>query len=184
MQANTLPDPRLGPAVTLAGVRVLMLDVDGVLTDGQLYLGDSGEQIKAFHSRDGHGLRLWIEHGGDVAILTGRESNVVEMRCADLGIKHLLQGRRDKGAAFEELLFKGGWNSAEVAFVGDDLVDLPAMRRAGLAIAVADAAAEVRSAAHFVTTASGGKGAVREVCEALLKAKGAWTQCVADAWTT
>ncbi|WP_042805511.1 HAD family hydrolase [Thioalkalivibrio sp. ALE19] len=154
------------------GTRLLILDVDGVLTDGALFLGDGGEQYKAFHSRDGHGLRMAMDEGLEVAILTGRQSAVVEHRLQDLGIRHCIQGRRDKGEALAQLLQQTGHRADEAAFVGDDVVDLPAMRRVGLGIAVGDAHPFVRQHAQWVTTAGGGRGAVREVCEDLLAARG------------
>ncbi|WP_019626929.1 3-deoxy-manno-octulosonate-8-phosphatase KdsC [Thioalkalivibrio sp. ALJT] len=153
-------------------VRLLILDVDGVLTDGSLFLGDAGEQYKAFNSRDGHGIRLALDGGIDIAILTGRTSGVVEHRMRDLGVEHLIQGRRDKGAALHELLQRTGHDPAAAAFMGDDIVDLPAMQRVGLGIAVADAHPLVRQHAQWVTAAGGGRGAVREACEMLLAAQG------------
>lgn len=155
-----------------ARVRLAVFDVDGVLTDGRVILGDDGYEYKAFHTHDGHGLRLLQENGVDVAFLTGRTSTVVSRRAEELGVRHLVQGRRDKGTAFDELVGRTGLAPAEVAFVGDDLVDLPAMRRAGLAVAVADATPVTRAHAHYVTAAAGGAGAAREVCELLLAARG------------
>ena len=153
-------------------VRLLILDVDGVLTDGSLFLGDGGEQYKAFNSRDGHGIRLALDGGIEIAILTGRTSGVVEHRMRDLGVEHLIQGRRDKGEALHELLQRTGHDPAEAAFMGDDIVDLPAMRRVGLGIAVGDSHPLVRRHAQWITEAPGGRGAVREACEALLAAQG------------
>lgn len=152
-------------------IRLLVLDVDGVLTDGSLFLGDGGEQYKAFNSRDGHGIRM-AQHGGlEVAILTGRQSEVVVHRMRDLGVQHVLQGRRMKQEAMVELLALTGFAPEQAAFVGDDIVDLPAMRRVGLGIAVADAHPLVVEHAHWQTRAAGGHGAVREVCETLLAAQ-------------
>jgi 3-deoxy-D-manno-octulosonate 8-phosphate phosphatase (KDO 8-P phosphatase) len=156
----------------LQRVELLILDVDGVLTDGSLFLGDAGEQYKAFNSRDGHGMRMALDGGLELAILTGRLSGVVEHRMRDLGVRHVVQGRRDKGLAVLELLEQTGYHGEQAAFVGDDIVDLPAMRRVGLAIAVADAHPLVREHAHWCTRAPGGRGAVREVCEGLLEAQG------------
>jgi len=153
-------------------IRLLILDVDGVLTDGSLFLGDAGEQYKAFHSRDGHGIRMAQQGGLEVAILTGRDSQVVVHRMRDLGVRHLLQGRRDKGEALDELLNRTGFAPGQSAFVGDDVVDLPAMRRVALGIAVADAHPLVLQHADWHTQATGGHGAVREICEALLAAQG------------
>lgn len=153
-------------------VRLLILDVDGVLTDGSLFLGDGGEQYKAFHSRDGHGMRMAQQGGLELAILTGRNSEVVLHRMRDLGVRHLLQGRRDKGEALKELLGQTGFAPEQSAFVGDDVVDLPAMRRVALGIAVADAHPLVLEHADWHTRERGGRGAVREVCETLLAAQG------------
>lgn len=153
-------------------VRLLLLDVDGVLTDGSLFLGDDGEQYKAFHSRDGHGIRLLQDSGVDVGILTGRQSRVVEHRCRELGIRPILQGRRDKKDALHELLDIAGVGPEETAYMGDDIVDLPVMRRVALGLAVADAHPLVREHAHHVTTLGGGRGAVREACELIMDAQG------------
>lgn len=153
------------------GIRLLILDVDGVLTDGSLFLGDAGEQYKAFNSRDGHGIRMAQDGGIEVAVLTGRNSEVVTHRMRDLGVRHIMQGRRDKGLAIEELLARSGFGARETAFVGDDVVDLPAMRRVGLGIAVADAHTLVLEHADWRTRLGGGRGAVREVCEELLGAQ-------------
>jgi 3-deoxy-D-manno-octulosonate 8-phosphate phosphatase (KDO 8-P phosphatase) len=152
--------------------RLLILDVDGVLTDGSLFLGDGGEQYKAFNSRDGQGIRMAQQGGLEVAILTGRHSEVVTHRMRDLGVRHILQGRRDKRTALTELLTQTGFAPEHSAFVGDDIVDLPAMRQVGLGIAVADAHPLVLEHAEWHTLAAGGRGAVREVCEALLAAQG------------
>lgn len=154
-------------------VRLLILDVDGVLTDGSLFLGDGGEQYKAFHSRDGHGIRLLQQAGLAVAVLTGRVSRVVEHRMRDLGVEHIIQGRRDKGQALAELLSHfPHLTHTQVAFMGDDVVDWPAMRRVGLSIAVADAHPFVHSRADWCTEHPGGRGAVREVCDTLLHVQG------------
>ncbi|AOV17946.1 hypothetical protein BJI67_13540 [Acidihalobacter aeolianus] len=160
-------------------VRLMIFDVDGVLTDGRLILGDDGQEYKAFNSKDGHGMRMLADSGVALAILTGRSSRVVERRAADLGIDHVVQGRRDKLPAFEELLARIGLSAEAVAYVGDDIVDLPVMRRVGLAMAVADAAAEVRTHAHWVTAAAGGRGAAREACELVMRAQGQYERLVA-----
>jgi 3-deoxy-D-manno-octulosonate 8-phosphate phosphatase (KDO 8-P phosphatase) len=152
-------------------IGLLILDVDGVLTDGSLFLGDGGEEYKAFHSRDGHGIRM-AQHGGlEVAILTGRRSEVVAHRMRDLGVQHVLQGRRQKREALDELLAQTGFLPEQAAYVGDDVVDLAVMRRCGLGIAVADAHPLVAEHADWQTRAAGGRGAVREVCEGLLAAQ-------------
>lgn len=153
-------------------VRLIVFDVDGVMTDGSLYLGDDGQEYKAFNSLDGHGMKMLMRSGVELAIITGRTSQVVGKRAANLGITHLYQGVEDKLKAWQELLAKLGLAPEECAFMGDDVVDLPAMRRSGLAISVPAAPAVVREQAHYVTTLGGGRGAVREACEAIMQAQG------------
>lgn len=153
-------------------LRLLLLDVDGVLTDGRLYLTDSGEEIKAFHSRDGHGIKMLIATGVSVGIVTGRSSRVVQRRAQDLGISLLVQGCQDKRAAVLSILAERHLTAPEVAFMGDDVIDLPAMQSVGLAVAPADAHPLVRAKARWVTQQNGGFGAVREVCELLMHAQG------------
>lgn len=155
-----------------AGVRLALFDVDGVLTDGRITLGDDGQEYKAFNVRDGHGLKMLMGAGIEVAILTGRRSRAVAHRMAELGIHEVIQGQTDKRAAFEDLLQRRGLGPEEVAYTGDDVIDLPILRRAGLAVAVADAHPLVRRHAHWITTHPGGRGAVRELCEAILEAHG------------
>jgi 3-deoxy-D-manno-octulosonate 8-phosphate phosphatase (KDO 8-P phosphatase) len=155
-----------------ARVRLLMLDVDGVLTDGRLYFGASGEELKVFHSRDGHGLKMLRESGVELAIVTGRSSRAVERRAAELGIARLYQGVEDKRAVLEELLAELGLEPAAAACMGDDVVDLPVMRRCGLALTVPDAPEIVRQHAHYVTRHAAGAGAVREACEFIMSAQG------------
>ena len=155
-----------------ASVRLAVFDVDGVLTDGRVILGDDGFEYKAFHTHDGHGLRMLQDSGIEVAIITGRTSVVVSRRAEELRVRHLMQGRRDKRPALEELAARLGVPLAATAYVGDDLVDLPAMRAAGLGVAVASATAPVRAHAHHVTRRGGGDGAAREVCELLMAARG------------
>lgn len=162
-----------------ARIRLLVLDVDGVLTDGRIIYTDKGEEIKHFHVRDGHGLKLAQRGGIIVALITGRSSAAVAHRAANLGIDHLFQGVRDKLAVLSRLQADLGLSWQETAVVGDDLVDLPLLRRAGLAVAVADAVPEVKEQAHWTTSLPGGRGAVREVCELLLKAQGKWETMVA-----
>lgn len=153
-------------------IKLVIFDVDGVLTDGRIIIGDDGEEYKAFHSRDGHGMKLLQYTGVDIAIITGRTSNVVEHRMQSLGIKHIYQGKQVKLPAFEELVEQLGITPDDCAYVGDDWVDLAIMRRVGLAIAVQDADEMVKKHAHWVTGAGGGKGAAREVCELLMEAQG------------
>jgi len=155
-----------------ARIRLVVFDVDGVLTDGSLFLGDGGEEYKAFHSRDGHGMKMLQEAGVELAVITGRTSRVVEHRMASLGIEHVFQGQRDKLPAFETLIARLGLQAAECAYVGDDVVDLPVMRRVGLAIAVQDAHPLVVRHAHWQTPSPGGRGAARDVCELILEARG------------
>jgi 3-deoxy-D-manno-octulosonate 8-phosphate phosphatase (KDO 8-P phosphatase) len=155
-----------------ARVRLVIFDVDGVLTDGSLYLGDDGQEYKAFHSRDGHGMAMLQESGVTVGIITGRSSQVVKLRMESLGVRQVYQGQRDKRAAYEQLKRDLGVGDDEVAFVGDDVVDLPVMSRVGLAIAVQDAHPAVKQHAHWQTPSAGGRGAARDVCELLMEAQG------------
>ncbi len=157
-----------------AKVRLLCLDVDGVMTDGSINLDDNGVETKRFHVRDGTGIRLWTRLGYEVALITGRQGRALQHRAAELDITHVVQGSHDKAAAFERLIAQVGVTAAEAAILADDLPDLPVMRRAGYAMAVADAVPEVRDAAAFVTTQAGGDGAVREAVEHLLRAKDRW----------
>lgn len=153
-------------------IELVIFDVDGVLTDGSLFIGDDGQEYKAFNSKDGHGIRMLQESGIKAAILTGRDSEVVKHRCRDLDIELVMQGHRDKRPAFDELLRVTGLQRDVIAYVGDDVVDLPVMKQVGLAIAVADAHPMVQEHADWVTQARGGRGAAREVCEFLLRARG------------
>jgi 3-deoxy-D-manno-octulosonate 8-phosphate phosphatase (KDO 8-P phosphatase) len=155
-----------------AQIELLVLDVDGVLTDGRLYLADDGNEFKAFHSRDGHGLKMLQRQGVAIAVISGRRSRAVERRMADLGISQVQLGVDDKLAAFIQLLGERGLTAEQVAYVGDDVIDLPVMSRVGLAIAVQDADPFVQRHAHWQTPSAGGHGAVREVCELLLEARG------------
>jgi len=159
-----------------ARVRLLIFDVDGVLTDGSLFIGDDGQEYKAFNSRDGHGIKMLQKHGVTVGIITGRTSRVVDHRMANLGITHVYQGKREKLPAFEELVAELGITPQETAYVGDDIVDLPVMRRAGLAIAVRDAHPLVIRHSHWQTPSCGGRGAARDVCEMLMEARGVLEQ--------
>ncbi|MBK1706769.1 3-deoxy-manno-octulosonate-8-phosphatase KdsC [Halochromatium glycolicum] len=153
-------------------IALVIFDVDGVLTDGSLYLGDDGQEYKAFNSRDGHGMTMLREAGIELAVITGRRSEVVRIRMESLGIEHIFQGRRDKLPAYESLRTASGLADSQIAYVGDDVVDLPVMRHVGLAIAVADAHPLVKAHCHWQTQTPGGHGAAREVCEGLLEAQG------------
>lgn len=155
-------------------VRMLALDVDGVLTDGRIIINDQGFESKNFDVRDGHGLKMLMHYGIVIILITGRRSLVVEHRAKDLGISEVYQGIWNKVEIFEEVMKKLNLHPGQTAFVGDDIVDIPAMRRAGLAVAVNNAVKETKEVAHYVTKASGGRGAVREVCELILKARGFW----------
>ena len=153
-------------------VELIIFDVDGVLTDGSLFIGDDGQEYKAFNSKDGHGIRMLHDAGVQSAILTGRQSDVVAHRARDLGIDRVMQGHRDKRPAFAELLVQTGLSPDVIAYVGDDVVDLPVMTQVGLAIAVNDAHPMVKRHAHWTTAAKGGCGAAREVCEFLMQSRG------------
>ena len=155
-----------------AAIRLIVFDVDGVLTDGSLFIGDDGQEYKAFHSKDGHGMVMLQESGVQIAIITGRTSEVVRIRMESLGIRHVYQGKRDKLPAYHELKRSTGLSDEQIAYVGDDVVDLPVMTRVGLAIAVQDAHALTKQHAHWVTPSGGGRGAAREVCELLMDAQG------------
>ncbi len=158
---------------------MLVLDVDGVLTDGGIVYTDRGEEIKTFHVRDGSGIRLWTTLGKKAGIITGRRSAIVERRAAELGIAFLTQGAEDKKGALLEMLAAANLTPERVAAIGDDLADVPMLRACGLAVAVADGCAEAKEDADYVTTARGGRGAVREVIELILRAQGAWQEIVA-----
>ncbi len=153
-------------------IRLVILDVDGVLTDGSLYVGDDGEEYKAFNSRDGHGMVMLQHNGVKIAIITGRVSRVVEHRMSELGIQYVYQGRKEKLPAFRELLSRLDIPAHDTAYVGDDVVDLPVMAQVGLAIGVQDAHPLVKRHAHWLTASPGGRGAVREVCEMIMDAQG------------
>lgn len=154
-----------------ARVRLLVLDVDGVLTDGRLYYGARGEALKVFHVRDGLGVKLLAAAGVTVAVISGRRSGMTTRRCRELGVPHLLQGVKDKLAAFDVLRGRLGVSPGVCACVGDDVPDVPLMRAVGISFAVADAHPQARSAAHVITRLPGGRGAVREVCDFLLEAR-------------
>jgi len=155
-------------------IRLVVFDIDGVLTDGSLYLGEDGQEYKAFYARDGLGLKLLQATGVIIGVITARNSGVVTHRMQSLGIEHVFQGRLDKLSAFKELCDILQLEPQQVAYVGDDLVDVPVMLKAGLAIAVADAHDVVHKYAHWQTQAAGGRGAAREVCELLMQAQGTW----------
>lgn len=152
-------------------IKLLILDVDGVLTDGRLYYNAQGEEIKSFHARDGLGIKCLQSMGIEVAVISGRKDRCVEHRVAALGITHYYAGVHDKAAALADLLLKTGFSLAETAMMGDDWIDLPILRQVGLAMTVPEASLLLKKNAHYVTTAMGGHGAVREVCEFILAAQ-------------
>ncbi|TXH65448.1 MAG: 3-deoxy-manno-octulosonate-8-phosphatase KdsC [Tolumonas sp.] len=154
-----------------AEVQLLVCDVDGVLSDGLIYMGNDGEELKTFHTHDGFGIKALLNAGIDVAVITGRSSNIVQRRMQALGVQHIYQGQGDKLPAFEDLLDKLGLTAAQTAYVGDDVIDLPVMQNAALGIAVANAHPLVLQKADWTTRTRGGYGAVREVCDLILQAR-------------
>lgn len=161
-------------------IKLLILDVDGVLTDGGIILDNEGNELKSFHVRDGHGIRLLIRKGVDVAIITGRRSKVVERRAHELGVKEVYQKCFNKVIAYEEIKETFALQDEEVAYIGDDVVDIPLLRRVGLPVTVADASEDVRAFSMIVTGNRGGRGAVREITDLILKAKGFWEGIIND----
>ena len=157
-----------------ARIKLVLMDCDGVLTDGRITLLSDGDEEKSFHTRDGHGIVLLHRAGLQSGIISGRKSSLVERRAAELGMKYVRQGTWNKVQDFEDVLKEAEIDEKEVAFIGDDVTDVPLMRRAELAVAVADATAETKQSAHHITQLPGGFGAVREVCELILKAQGLW----------
>jgi 3-deoxy-D-manno-octulosonate 8-phosphate phosphatase (KDO 8-P phosphatase) len=163
------------PRALLERIRLVVLDVDGTMTDGRLYYGKDGEAFKAFDVRDGHGLRLLQIHGGvKLAVLTGRRADLVQQRCRELSIDHVVGGSRAKGAAIEKIASDLGVPLSDAAFMGDDVNDLPALRKVALSCAPRDAAPEVLDQVLWVSSRAAGRGAVRELCELLLAAKSGW----------
>lgn len=175
-QANASPEA----AERARRVRLMLFDVDGVLTDGRLWYGPSGEAMKGFHVLDGHGMKMLMRTGTEVGFLSGRSSGAVATRAAELGIAHVLQGIEDKRAAFDALLARLGLQAAQAGFMGDEVVDLPVLACCGFACAPAQAHERVRAGAHLVTRAAGGAGAAREACEFVLAAQGRLEAALAD----
>ena len=163
-----------------ANIRLLALDVDGILTDGHIIYGNEGEELKAFNIKDGLGIKLLQKAGVPVAIITGRESAIVARRAGELGISHVIQGREDKRQALEELCRLCSVDITECAYMGDDLPDLGAIKACGLGMTAADASHTVAEAAHWQSQRRGGEGAVREACEFILHARNAWEDVMAD----
>ncbi len=164
----------------LKKIRVLLLDVDGVLTAGEIIYSDRGEQLKVFNVKDGVGIRMLKAAGLQVGIITGRTGQALRHRCQNLGIDLVFDGIRDKTMVLRDLVAQTGIAEEQIAFIGDDLPDLAIMKKAGAAIAVADAHDLVKQAAHMTTQAGGGRGAVREACEAILKAQGNWDTLIQE----
>ncbi len=162
-----------------ARIRLMIFDVDGVLTDGSLHFGADGELIKTFNVLDGQGIRLLQQSGVATAIISARQSPLVQRRASDLGITHVFQGSHDKRASFEQLLQQTGLSPDQCGFIGDDVIDLPILLRAGFAASVPNGHAEVRQRVHYVTTAPGGTGAVRELCDLILRAQGNYEAALA-----
>ena len=174
---QTLTSVSLQAAVDKAKkIKLLILDVDGVLTDGKLYFDYAGNEYKSFHARDGHGIKLLRQTGVDVAVISGRNSAMVAMRMKDLGIEHVYLGHENKRLAFTEIIAKTGIVPEQAAHVGDDLLDLPIMISVGFAIAVNDANFAVKQHADWCTALNGGQGAVREVCDFIMQAQGTFEQ--------
>jgi 3-deoxy-D-manno-octulosonate 8-phosphate phosphatase (KDO 8-P phosphatase) len=163
----------------IRGITLLILDVDGVLTDGRIIIDDAGLESKQFDVRDGHGLKMLMRCGIGVVLLTGRKSRVVDHRAADLEIKEVHQGIWNKREVFDEILRRRKLSPEETAYIGDDVVDIPVLKRVGFGVAVADACPEAIGAADYVTERPGGRGAVREVCDMILKVQGRWREVAA-----
>ncbi len=162
-------------------IELLVLDVDGVLTDGRIIYTDDGTETKEFHVRDGSGMKAWRSLGKQTVIITGRRSKAVERRAAELGIVQLHQGVDDKRAVYLSVLTTGGWKPEQACCIGDDFTDLSLLKNCGLAVAVADACPEARKVAQFVTQQPGGRGAVRETIELILRCQGKWSSLVENA---
>ena len=157
-------------------IKLLLMDCDGVLTDGRLWLTSDGDEQKAFHARDGQGISLLHRAGLQTGIITGRTSSAVDRRAQDLKMSYVRQYAKDKIKALEEILAEAGVTTDECAYIGDDVGDIPVMRRVGLAVAVSDAVEDTKQAAQYITALKGGQGAVREVCDLVLKAQGRWDE--------
>ncbi len=157
-------------------IQWLLLDIDGVMTDGTLYYGENGEIMKSFHVHDGHGIKLWLRANRHVAVITGRSSQIVSTRMNELGVTHVYQDAKDKYPVFTAFMEETGAKPEEVCYIGDELVDIPIISAAGIGVAVADAVEEVQLVSDYVTGRPGGRGAVREVIETLLHAQNAWMQ--------
>lgn len=167
----------------LKNIKLLLLDVDGVMTDGRIIFDSNGIESKFFNVKDGHGIKLLQRAGVEVGIVSGRKSQVVTNRAAELGIERVFQGALDKLAVYRQIIQETGLEDSQIAFMGDDIIDIPVMRRVGFAAAPADAVVEVLPHAHFVARNRGGWGAVRELCDLILKGQGAWETVTAKYFT-
>ena len=163
----------------LKNIQLLLLDVDGVMTDGGIIYDASGLETKRFNVRDGHGIKMLQRHGVEVGIITGRTSIVVDNRAKELGISLVYQGALKKLESYEDVKARTGLDDSRIAYMGDDIIDVPVMRRVAFAATPVDGLAEVRAVAHYVAALGGGRGAVREVCDLILKARGVWDEVVA-----
>lgn len=163
----------------LAQIQLLLLDVDGVMTDGGIIYDGNGLETKIFNVKDGHGIKMLQRAGIEVGIITGRSSVVVDVRARELGIELVYQGALRKLESYEDVKLKTGLADSQIAYMGDDVIDVPVMRRVGFAAAPQDALAEAKRAAHYIASLSGGRGAVREVCDLILKGRGAWDEIAA-----
>ncbi len=166
------------PEERAKGVKLLLLDVDGVLTDGRIVYSSSGNELKFFDVKDGHGIKLIQRAGIMVGIITGRTSEIVRRRAEELGITLLYQGRFEKSAVLAEIVNKTGIIKEHIAFVGDDLVDIPVLKRVGFGASVSDAVTDVKEVAHYVSSFPGGRGAVRDIVEFILRNKGLWNSVI------
>ena len=171
-----MPEVSRELADKIRAVKLVVFDVDGVLTDGRIIFSNSGEETKLFDVKDGHGIKLLMRSGIDVAIITARESDVVRRRARDLGITHVFQGMKDKKMALEELVKASGVAPDAMAYMGDDIIDLPVLKRVAFSAAVADAVSEVIERVDFVAKRPGGRGAARELAELILKVQGKWDE--------
>lgn len=176
----TMSSDLVAATARAAHIRLMIFDVDGVLTDGSLHYGPDGESVKVFNVLDGQGIKLLQQSGVAAAIISARQSAILARRAADLGIVHLRQGVHDKRAAFEQLLAQTGLAAAQCGFIGDDVIDLPILLRAGFAASVPGAHVEVRTRVHYVTQTAGGRGAAREICDLILRAQGNYEAALAS----
>lgn len=163
----------------LKNIRLLLVDVDGVMTDGRIIYDGNGLETKFFNVKDGHGIKMLQRQGVEIGIITGRNSVVVDIRARELGISIVYQGALRKLESYDDIKLKSGLDDSEIAYIGDDIIDVPVMKRVAFSAAPSDALPEVRAVANYVTTCAGGKGAVREVCDMIIKGRGGWDEVVA-----